>query len=69
MSAPWPCTCGDGTLDPGEQCDDGNKTDGDGCSAGCQLESAAVPTLAQYGLLVLAMLLMGSGVAMIHART
>jgi cysteine-rich repeat protein len=31
-------TCGDGTLDPGEQCDDGNTTVGDGCSAACRLE-------------------------------
>ena len=30
--------CGDGTLDPGEQCDDGNAADGDGCSAVCILE-------------------------------
>jgi len=28
--------CGDGTLDPGEVCDDGNTTDGDGCSADCR---------------------------------
>ena len=27
--------CGDGTLDPGEQCDDGNLADGDGCNADC----------------------------------
>jgi len=26
-------TCGDGVLDPGEICDDGNDRDGDGCSA------------------------------------
>jgi cysteine-rich repeat protein len=24
--------CGNGTLDPGEECDDGNATDGDGCT-------------------------------------
>jgi len=30
--------CGDGHLDPGEQCDDGNTTGGDGCSAICNLE-------------------------------
>jgi cysteine-rich repeat protein len=34
--------CGDGTVDAGEQCDDGNGTDGDGCSAGCRLECASV---------------------------
>src|ERR1051325_5631443 len=32
--------CGDGTLDPDEQCDDGNLIDGDCCSWSCQLESA-----------------------------
>jgi len=30
------CTfCGDGNLDAGEQCDDGNNIDGDGCSSTC----------------------------------
>jgi cysteine-rich repeat protein len=32
--------CGDAVVDPGEQCDDGNVTDGDCCSSTCQLESA-----------------------------
>jgi cysteine-rich repeat protein len=27
--------CGDGELDPGEVCDDGNTASGDGCAAGC----------------------------------
>jgi cysteine-rich repeat protein len=27
--------CGDGTVDPGEQCDDGNLVDGDGCDSNC----------------------------------
>ncbi|MFH1426462.1 MAG: DUF4215 domain-containing protein, partial [Candidatus Kerfeldbacteria bacterium] len=31
--------CGDGTLDPGEQCDDGNNVDGDGCSVACTVPS------------------------------
>ncbi len=30
-----PGVCGDGTQDPGEECDDGNNVDGDGCSAVC----------------------------------
>jgi cysteine-rich repeat protein len=32
--------CGDGLINPaaGEQCDDGNAVNGDGCSAQCQLE-------------------------------
>jgi cysteine-rich repeat protein len=31
--------CGDGILDPGEGCDDGNTTDCDGCSAACRVET------------------------------
>jgi cysteine-rich repeat protein len=30
--------CGDGSLDAGEQCDDGNTANGDGCDANCQIE-------------------------------
>ena len=30
--------CGDGHLDPGEECDDGNRINGDGCSADCKIE-------------------------------
>jgi cysteine-rich repeat protein len=29
-------SCGNGVLDPGEKCDDGNLIDGDGCSSTCQ---------------------------------
>jgi cysteine-rich repeat protein len=31
--------CGDGVLDPGEACDDGNTAPGDGCGADCGLEA------------------------------
>ena len=34
-----PTSCGDGVAQHPEQCDDGNITDGDGCSATCQLET------------------------------
>ena len=34
--------CGDGVLDPGEQCDDGNLVAGDGCSPTCMTETATV---------------------------
>jgi cysteine-rich repeat protein len=30
-----PVACGNGVLEPGEQCDDGNLDDGDGCSSTC----------------------------------
>jgi len=33
-------TCGDGVVDPGEACEDGNTDDGDGCSADCEFEAA-----------------------------
>ena len=39
--APDPAACGDGAVDTGEQCDDGNITSGDGCSASCRLETAS----------------------------
>lgn len=43
-------TCGDGVLGSGEECDDNNLQDGDGCSATCQLENYPVE-LAQLKLL------------------
>lgn len=42
-SCPEDCSsdpvCGDGNDDEGEQCDDGNTFDNDGCSSTCQNES------------------------------
>ena len=35
------CTCGNGAVDAGEECDDGNHNNGDGCDATCHLEGAA----------------------------
>ena len=35
--------CGDGSLDAGEQCDDGNTLDGDGCSSTCRIEARPQP--------------------------
>jgi len=32
------CPCGNGVVDSGENCDDGNVVAGDGCSAECTLE-------------------------------
>lgn len=36
-----PAECGDGSVDPGEECDDGNTRSGDGCSLICRVEPAA----------------------------
>ncbi len=33
--------CGNEVADPGEECDDGNRDDGDGCSSTCQRENHA----------------------------
>ncbi|MBX3395025.1 MAG: DUF4215 domain-containing protein [Phycisphaerae bacterium] len=36
-----PCpqaVCGNGIVEPGEQCDDGNQAAGDGCDQNCRLE-------------------------------
>lgn len=38
MARPKPAVCGDFVVGVGEQCDDGNTDNGDGCSATCQLE-------------------------------
>ncbi|MFW5746802.1 MAG: MopE-related protein, partial [Nanoarchaeota archaeon] len=40
--------CGDGILDAGEQCDDGNTESGDGCSMICQYEVCTQPGLVGY---------------------
>jgi len=34
----YAANCGNGVLDPGEQCDDGRPASGDGCSSTCELE-------------------------------
>jgi cysteine-rich repeat protein len=34
-----PARCGNDIVEPGEQCDDGNAADGDGCSASCRIET------------------------------
>ncbi len=38
-----PAACGNSIVEPGEACDDGNTTSGDGCSSTCQDELVAGP--------------------------
>ncbi len=35
--------CGNGTVDPGEACDDGNLENGDGCDASCRVRLCLIP--------------------------
>ncbi|UCE71453.1 MAG: hypothetical protein JSU99_09210, partial [Nitrospiraceae bacterium] len=44
--------CGNGSLDPGEECDDGNTFDGDGCSANCTLEPECADVSGAWTLFV-----------------
>ncbi|MFH2007871.1 MAG: DUF4215 domain-containing protein [bacterium] len=37
-------SCGNGSVEPGEQCDDNNTTSGDGCSSACSLEGGSCGT-------------------------
>ncbi len=37
--------CGNGAVEVGEQCDDGNLIDGDGCSSECKLEGGSPPVI------------------------
>jgi cysteine-rich repeat protein len=78
-------TCGDGLFDSGEECDDGNKTDGDGCSSACLVElgysckfepstcemckvAPPVPTVSEWGLIVIGLLILTGGTAVFGHR-
>ncbi|HSP97160.1 MAG TPA: DUF4215 domain-containing protein [Candidatus Dormibacteraeota bacterium] len=39
VSTPCDPNCQNGVLDPGEECDDGNAIDGDGCDHACAVET------------------------------
>jgi len=43
LPPPPPPVCGDGHLDAGEECDDGNNANGDGCSSTCVKENPPPP--------------------------
>lgn len=57
--------CGNGSVEAGEQCDDGNTTGGDGCSATCQIEVKPPPRTATVAPSVLAGLRI-SGETQVH---
>jgi len=41
VEGPEPILCGNGIIEPGEECDDGNQEDGDGCSSTCLIETGS----------------------------
>ena len=47
---PPPPVCGNGILEPGEQCDDGNLVNGDGCSSTCTIETPPPPPVCGNGI-------------------
>ena len=50
-AAAAPSVCGNGVLDGGEDCDDGNAVGGDGCSAACAVEARRLSAEARTSFL------------------
>jgi cysteine-rich repeat protein len=62
--------CGNGIIEPGEQCDDGNNNDLDGCRNNCTLRAEVIPTLSEWAQLGLALILTaGAGWHLRRRRT
>ena len=63
-------SCGNGTVETscGEGCDDGNTEDGDGCSADCLVEGGGIPVLPEPGLILFAVLLLGTSILILRHR-
>lgn len=59
--------CGNGILDAGEECDDGNNVDGDGCAADCTIEQD-VPATTYRGMAVAVLLLLVAATAFLLQR-
>ena len=80
VASPMPVVCGDGFIVGGEECDDGNTNDGDGCSATCTVENAAscsgepsvcltdIPTISQWGLVAMVLLMLTAGTIVLCKR-
>jgi cysteine-rich repeat protein len=61
--------CGDDNVDPGEQCDDGNNVDGDGCESDCTLPEVVPATTPWTVALGVLLLLGGSAVVLRRGRS
>ena len=60
-------SCGNGVVDAGEECDDGNNDDGDGCAADCTIEEPDIPATTAIGTILL-VLALGGGTAYFMRR-
>jgi len=63
-----PSLCGNFIIEAGEECDDGNSNDGDGCSSDCQLQPVVVPIFPQGGKGLFGALLLGVGLLSLRRR-
>ncbi len=63
-----PSVCGNNMVEAGEECDDGNTNDDDGCSADCQIEGLGVPAVPGPALILFGALLLGTSIWMIQRR-
>ena len=55
--------CGNGVLEAGEECDDGNTVNGDGCDD-CVLVPTFVPAISEWGLVVMVLIGLVAGTGM-----
>ncbi len=64
------CTpeCGNGVQEEGEECDDGNDDESDACTANCTSQQP-VPTVSEWGLVILALLLLAAAKVYFGRRT
>ena len=72
--------CGDGLVDAGEECDDGDLNNDDGCSSTCTIEPDAqcsgepsvcitgIPAVSEWGLVAMTLLLLSGGTILLIAR-
>ena len=63
-----PGPCGNGVIDAGEECDDGNIISGDGCESDCTLSPPAVPAASSRSLALAVLLLLTTTAVLLWRR-